>query len=400
LLRTETPTHTPSQHSRALYFDADLQIIFGVTLIGVMGVTSIAPAFPRMVRELGIPPGSVGLLISVFTLPGVILTPITGVLADRYGRKRILIPSLFLFGVTGTLCWFAHDFRHLLMLRLAQGSCAASLGALNTTLIGDIYAGRKRTAAMGYNASVLNIGTTSYPAIGGVLAVIGWNYPFLLSLLAIPVGLLVMTSLESPEPRSDQGLREYLLGVWWQVRKGRAVALLSISLLTFICLYGAYLTYFPLLVGTSFHASPLVIGTFMSLMSLTTALTSSQIGRLTRHFSEEALLRAAYGLYGLGLLMIPFIHTLWLFAVPAVVFGIGHGINTPTITTLLLEMALVANRGAFMAANGTVLRLGQTLGPLVMAATAAVWGIAATFFAGVGIALAMLGIVVLMPDRS
>lgn len=396
---TEPASNAPAPLTRRLYLDTNLQIIFGITLIAVMGVASITPVFPKMLGALNISSGSVGLLISVFTLPGVALTPVMGMLADRYGRKRILAPSLVLFGVAGTLCWFARDFHQLLLLRFVQGCSAASLGALNVTLIGDIYAGKDRVTAMGYNASVLSIGTASYPAIGGLLAIIGWNYPFLLSLLALPVGLAVVTSLESREPRNDQSLSAYLRGVWTHVKNRRAIAFFSLSLLSFICLYGAYLTYLPLLLGTSFQASPVVIGALMSLMSLTTALTSSQIGRLTGRLSDGTLLKAAYLLYGLALLLMPFVPRLWLFSIPVVIYGVGHGINIPTIMTLLAGMAPTAHRGAFMAVNGMVLRLGQTLGPVLMAAAAAIGGMAAAFYAGAGVALAMLSIVLFMPPE-
>ena len=75
--------------------------------MALLGVSSISPAFPKIVVELGLSPQDVGLLITMFTLPGVFLAPVVGVLADRVGRKRILVPSLFLFGIAGFACFFA-----------------------------------------------------------------------------------------------------------------------------------------------------------------------------------------------------------------------------------------------------------------------------------------------------
>ena len=63
---------------------------------------------------------------------------------------------------------------------------------------------------MGLNASILSIGTASYPAIGGALAILGWQYPFILPVVALPVGILVLVSLRNPEPRNRQGTKEYL----------------------------------------------------------------------------------------------------------------------------------------------------------------------------------------------
>ncbi len=68
--------------------DKRLHVIFLITLMGVMGVAVLAPAFPEIAENLGISKSDVALLITVFTLPGIILAPIIGVLADRFGRKK------------------------------------------------------------------------------------------------------------------------------------------------------------------------------------------------------------------------------------------------------------------------------------------------------------------------
>jgi MFS family permease len=68
-----------------------------------MGISGITPAFPKIIKELGISTQSVGLLITVFTMPGVILTPLLGILADHYGRKRVLIPSLVISSQIGKI---------------------------------------------------------------------------------------------------------------------------------------------------------------------------------------------------------------------------------------------------------------------------------------------------------
>ena len=379
-----------------IYRDTNLQIVFAVTLMAVLGVSSITPAFPNIVRELNISPQAVGSLITVFTFPGVLLTPVLGVLADQFGRKKVLVPSLILFGVAGAACAFARDLNLLLILRFVQGIGAASLGSMNVTIIGDLYAGKERTAAMGYNASVLSIGTASYPAIGGALATVGWYYPFILPLAAIPVGLLVLFSLKNPEPRNEQRFKEYLRDAWKSITNRQVVGLFAASTITFIILYGSVLTYFPLLMGGSFGAPPLIIGLIMSSSSLSTALTSSQLGRLAKVHSEKTLIKAACVLYALALVIVPFVPNLWLFLIPAIIFGIGQGLNMPSIQTLLAALAPARQRAALMSINGTVLRLGQTLGPLVMGAIFGTWGASGTFYAGAGFAIAMFIVVVIM----
>ena len=239
-----------------------------------MGVASIAPALPKMANVLDVSNERIGLLITAFTVPGMFLTPFLGVIADRIGRKAILVPSLFIFGIAGTACAFAADFTWLLILRFIQGIGGASLGALNVTLIGDLYEANRRATAMGYNGSVLSVGTASYPAIGGGLALLGWFYPFFLSLLAIPVGIFVIISLDNPEPDNHKNLKSYFGDVVNSLKSKKVLGLFAANFLTFIMLYGGYLTFFPILLDEQFGKSSFIIGIMLSGSSLIRARIS------------------------------------------------------------------------------------------------------------------------------
>ncbi len=378
---------------RRLYCDPNLQIVFSITLMAVLGVASITPAFPRIGQELHLSSQRVGLLITVFTLPGVVLTPVLGVMADRWGRKRVLVPSLLLFGLAGGSCALARDFNLLLGLRFLQGVGAASLGSLNVTLIGDLYTGQQRITAMGYNASVLSVGTASYPAIGGALASLGWRYPFFLPLLALPIGFLVLFGLKNPEPTDRQQLGIYLGQAWKSLKSLRVACAFLAGFVAFVILYGSYMTHLPFLMEGSFAAPPFVIGLMMSGMSLTTALVSSQLGRLARAYTEKAILRIAFAFYALALLLFPLVPRLDLLIVPVILFGIGHGLNVPSIQALIAGMAPMEQRAAFMSLSGMALRLGQTAGPLLMGMVLGFSGVGGVFIAGAALAVAMLVLV-------
>lgn len=357
---------TAESSDRPVYHDPNLRILFCVTLMAVMGVSSITPVFPTMQKTLGITPQATGLLVTVFTLPGVVATPLLGILSDRVGRKRILVPSLLLFAVAGSLLPLAPGFTGMLVFRFLQGLGAASLGSLNVTLIGDLFSGRRTTAAMGYNASVLSVGTALYPSLGGALAALGWRYPFFLPLLAIPVAFLVWFRLDCPPVDAQQDLRTYLTDALAGMRNRRMAGLFFASLAAFILLYGAYNTYLPFLLAETYDSTSTVIGLVMSSMSIATALIATQLSQLSRRFSEQRLIVAAFLLHALALAFIPLVPNLWLFLIPTTVYGLGLGINTPSIQSMLARMAPPQQRGAFMSINGMVFRLGQTLGPLLM----------------------------------
>lgn len=331
-----------------------------------MGVSSIAPAFPSIGRSLDVSTNQIGLLITFFTLPGIIFTPIFGILADRFNRKVILVPSLFLFGIAGTACALADSFEQLLMFRVFQGIGSAALGVLNLTLIGDLYLGNERATVMGYNGSVLSIGTALYPAIGGALAIIGWSYPFYLSLLALPVGLFALFFLRQETEKNGLEIKFYLKEVKSALFSKTVLALFLCMFFTFIMLYGGYITFFTILLDEKFSKSSFAIGAILSGSSLVTAITSAQLGRLTARFNEQTLIKAAAVLYTLIFAMIPFVDNIWLFAIPISLFGVAQGMNIPSIMNLLTGYAPKEFRAAFLSANWMVMRLGQAIGPYVL----------------------------------
>ncbi|HAQ19951.1 MAG TPA: MFS transporter [Prolixibacteraceae bacterium] len=373
--------------------EKNMIIIFGVTLIAVMGIASITPAFPGIIRYFGISTQQVGWLIAAFTLPGIFLTPLTGILADRLGRKLVLVPSLFIFGIAGFLCSFMRDFNSLLLFLFIEGIGAAGLSSINITLIGDLYSGEKRTALMGYNASILSIGTAAYPALGGLIATFGWQHIFYLPLLAIPLGVFVIFGLNNPEPKDHQGIGEYFRRIWKSINQRSVWGLFLVNMLVFILLYGAYLTYFPILLSERLQASSVQIGLMMSIMSLVTAATSSQLGRINKRFQSKTILLFGTGLYFLSMVSL-LISQSWVQIIGSVmIFGLGHGLLIPSIQNLLVGFASIKERAAFMSFNSMVLRIGQTIGPLLIGVFYAIASIQGSLLAGAVVALIMFGVV-------
>ncbi|MFZ5864960.1 MAG: MFS transporter [Thermodesulfobacteriota bacterium] len=377
---------------KKLYLDTNLQLMGGVTLMVIMGVSSIMPVLPTLMRELGVSPGSIGLVITAFTLPGVILSPVAGVLADRLGRKRILVGSLVVFGVFGAACSLAPDFETLLYLRFLQGIGVAPIGVLNTTVIGDLYEGEDRVRAMGFSAIVLSVGTASLPALGGFLALWGWQYAFLLPLSSLALAILVQLFLDNPEPRATVTLKEYMKGTFSAMAARTMVALFVITLLTHIILYGPYVTYLPILLEERFLLSPAYIGLISSIASVFTALASSQVGRLAGRFRSIALLCASSVLLFLSMAVVPFLSSLWAFALPVALLGASMGLGAPVRIALLAELSPMDSRGAIMSVNSMLLRLGQTIGPVLMGLVFAEAGMDWVYWTGTFAALAMFAV--------
>lgn len=369
-------------------FDRKLFMIFGITLMVVMGVSSVMPVLPLIARTFDLSPASVGLAITSFTLPGIVLAPIGGVLADRLGRKRVLVPALILFALGGSLCALATTLPQLLFCRFVQGIGAAPLGVLYTTLIGDLYDGNARIRAMGFNAAALSLGTAIYPALGGIMGELGWNVPFLLPLLALPLCILVIRT-PLPEPMERTSMRVYLKATARIAFSGAAFTLFGLTLLTFTLLYGPMVTYFPLLADTQFSASPSTIGFIFAAASAGTMITASRLGSLAETIHPRHLIMASCVAYAIAMLLMPTVTSLWWLMGPVFIYGLGQGLNFPNLTVLLTGLAPTEGRAAIMAINGTVLRLAQTIAPPLFGLLFSQWGMPGVYTGGAIVACCM-----------
>lgn len=382
--------HGPSGHveaeagppsTGALIRDANLQTIFAVSLVAVLAVPTVTPVFPRLAEELGVGGGQIGLIITAFSLPGMILAPFLGMLADRLGRKRVLVPSLLLFALAGTTCAFVRDFHSLLLLRALQGVGGAALGSVTVTLIADRFQGEARASAMGLNGSFLSIGAALYPTLGGLAGTIGTYYPFAFAAVALPVALLVLTRLSDTQERTTLRVRDQFKGLGMSLLRAKVAVLFLAGILTGILFYGTYLTYLTLMLGQRFGATPAEIGLITACMPASFALSASQFRRVSRVLSPPATIATSFLIYAVAVALMPMMPTQWALVVPVMLFGLAHGVNVPAQQVGLVELAPQVHRAAFMSLNTTIIRGGQTVGPVVVGVAYVAAGLTGTFVA-------------------
>ncbi len=364
--------------------DRTLQVIFGVTLMGVIGVSIISPTLPTIRDRFGVTDAEVALLITAFTLPGVFFAPAIGILADRFGRKKILIPCLFLFAITGVGCAFV-DLKTMLILRFLQGIGGSALTALSATLIGDIYTGLDRAKALGYNASVLAIGTASYPFIGGILTHFDWRFPFFTFALAFLVGIGAMF-ITYPDVRPANSLREYMKNSMAILKNAKLVFEFVSGAAVFVIFYGAFLTYLPFLLDRRFLADSFVIGIVISSMSAFTAIIASRFELFIKRLGVIGTIKFGFLSYALSMLITPFIPSIYLFVITTFLFGLGQGTVLPALQNLIVSTAPTENRAIVMTTYSSIIRVGQTVGPLI-ASLSALHSLNAVFFVSACIAI-------------
>lgn len=332
--------------------------------MAILGIVSVTPSLPYVAADLNIPKDKIGLIVSLFAMPGIFFTPVYGILADKFGRKKVLVPSLLMFGFFGTAGFFVRDFNLLLLLRFLSGMGAASLGALNVTLIGDLFKSDMRQKIVGYNNSALNFGTTIVPIIGGLLAMIHWNYVYILPLLAVALALWMIFSFE--EPVSDRKPSEsYFKGFINALKNYRISMMYLLSLLIYIIHFGSLWTYIPFLIKNKFLDSSVIFGLVLSGMSLTASVTSVFFGKIAAKHSSAKLFAIAFVLISVGLLSVTLMAEWYLLFISMVIYGIGFGLILPNIQSIVIKLAPENHRGVIVSLNRTISLLGQFLGPVI-----------------------------------
>ena len=379
-----------SEHNKSqnVAKDKNLYIIVGVTLTAIMGGLTIAPIQPTLAEVFNVP--SAELVMTVFMIPVGIATPILGVLADRIGIKKVLVPALILFAVAGGFASFAPNFATLLWWRFLQGFGAAPLDSLALTMIANVYTGRIIATVMAVNASVIGISSAIYPLVGGALGELNWRYPFLLAVCAFPLVMLVLIVLKLPKRPPEipkQNLRSYFKSTWKSINNRSVVGLLFAIGSTFMIQFGAIITFIPTFAGYSFGSSEFTNGIILCTSSFVLALTASQLGKLSQKTSEVNLIKISFLISALALFITPFLPNLWLLLIPNALFGVSLAFALPSSLALLTGLSRQDSRGGFMAVNASVQSMGQALGPTLASFAFAIWGIRGVFFSASAFAI-------------
>ncbi len=347
-----------------------LHVILATSLVGVMGVSLLSPVIPALRSAFGVTDAQIGLIITVYTLPGIVLTPFVGLAADRVGRRRTLVPLLFLFGIAGTAIAFTTSFRQVLILRFVQGIGASALVTLAITLAGDYYEGNRQRAIIGLNSSALGTGAALYPLVGGVLAAIRWNVPFLFFGVAILVGLAAIPILDDDITTDSEPLGEYLARIRTVATMTRAYGIYTAAFSTFFLYYGGVLTAIPLLLADQYGVVEPYLGLLLAIVSVTNAVVASQYGRIQDWAGLTPLVIGGFSLFGIAFMGLRLASSPIDIGALLVVFGAGFGVVMPSLNASVVSLASKENRASMLGVQTSLLRIGQTLGPIVFTGAA------------------------------
>lgn len=160
--------------------DTRLLVLLAAGSLTTMAGGVVAPILPEMVQQLHLAPRLAGNLVSLHCLTIALFSPPLGILADRIGRLRVLIPSLILFALFGMAGALMNSLGPLLVSRGLLGAASGGIAAASLGLLGSMYEGKARSQALGYATSTLTITGIAFPLLGGLAGAINWRFAFLL----------------------------------------------------------------------------------------------------------------------------------------------------------------------------------------------------------------------------
>ena len=357
-----------------------MQLIIIVTIVTMMGGSVISPALPVIQQALAIETSKIGLLMTAFSLPGLISIPISGIMTDRFGRQKVIVPMLLLYSIAGSLCFFAPNFETLLLLRFLSGLGAGSLATLSLILIGDLFSNKEQKEALGYRTSFGYFSNGILPIFGGFLAVISWNYPFLLFALGMPISIMAARVLVNEKINSETSVKEYLIEVGRGISNARVASLLTVAPTLMIINQGILATFLPIYIGSKFGASAAVIGIIISTRTIAGSLIAFFMGKLTEIVKEEWLLVSSIIVLAITILFLPLVTSAWVMIAPVMVMGLALGIGFPAFQSLLIAETPQELRAGVMSASGVTNRMGQAAGPIAAGGLFAIGGFEVVFF--------------------
>lgn len=383
-----------------------LWLIFAVTVTGVIANSVLTANLPDILADLGQTDSRAGILVAVGPLPGVVMAPIVGVLADRFGRRRILVPCLVLFGLGALMSSVAPSFGLLLFARFLQGVGGAGLINLAVVLIGDHWTGLERTKLIGRNSAVLTVGLLVLPSFGGFIGeVASWRYALALGVVSLPLSVVAWQTLPTTRPGTERTIGDQLRGAVAVLRQPTVLTILLSGVLLFTVIFGVFLTALPVHLEDEFGLGPGSRGLVLSVFAIGASVTAFNLGRIRQRVGARQLLVASSILIAVAAAAIGVAPTVALVVLAAVLYGLGDGAAIPALQDLITSSAPDDQRASVMAAWVSGIRLGQTVGPIGAAALFAATSTRTAMLVGAGL-FAVLALVLMVapiapePDRE
>jgi MFS transporter, DHA1 family, tetracycline resistance protein len=359
----------PSNRNAALGF------IFLTLLIDVTGLGIIIPVMPKLIGELI--HGNIsdaarygGWLTFVYAIMQFLFSPFLGNLSDKFGRRPILLFSLFGFGVDYVFLSFAPTIGWLFLGRVIAGITGASFTTA-TAYIADISAPENRAKNFGLTGAAFGLGFIIGPVIGGLLGQYGSRVPFLaaaaLAFINLVYGFFVLPeSLAVEHRRKFEWKRANPFGALKHLSKYPGVAALATCFLLIYMAGQSVQSVWSFFGIERFNWSPKIIGISLGIVGLLVGLVQGVLIRyINPKLGNTKSIYIGFTLYAIGLVLFACATEGWMMFVFLVPYCLG-GISGPALQAIITGHVPANEQGELQGALTSLISATSIISPVIM----------------------------------
>jgi DHA1 family tetracycline resistance protein-like MFS transporter len=355
---------------------AAIGFIFVTLLIDVIGFGIIIPVMPKLIMELKHVSKAEaalwgGYLLASFAVMQFIFSPVLGNLSDQYGRRPILLISLFGFGIDYLFLAFAPTYELLFLGRIIAGIMGASFTTASA-YIADISTPEKRAQNFGMIGAAFGLGFIIGPAIGGVLgAYLGPRSPFIaaaiLTLFNWLYGFFVLPESLAPQNRRkfDWKRANPIGALKLFFRYPVILGLVGSILLIYIAGHAVQSTwsYYTM---ERFDWKPDMVGYSLTFVGLMVAIVQGGLIRVINpKLGQERSIYIGLALYAIGFFLFGFANHGWMMFAFLIPYCLG-GIAGPSLQGIMAGQVPANEQGELQGALTSLMSLTSIVGPLLM----------------------------------
>ena len=371
-----------------------LGVVFIAQILSAVGFSMIFPFLPLYIEELGSTGGYstellAGLVISSQGITMMITAPFWGAVADRFGRKKMIMRAMFGAAVTLSLMAFVQSAEQLILVRAAQGVVTGTVSA-NNALVAAAAPRHRVGFAMGTLQVGLYGGVAIGPVLGGVLAdLFGYSIPFLITAVLLCAGGLIILfgvneEFSAPTERTEFHPTQ-MLRSWKNILVTSGVGLVLFLRFLAGLARTIIIPIAPLfvvsLIGRSADSSNTYAGLVMAVSAATSTFGAIYLGNLGDRISHRKILFFCASAAALLYLPQAFVADIWQLLMLQGLTGFAAGGMVAAPSALLSRYTDSQTSGAVYGMENSVIAGSRSVAPL-FGATIAIWlGMRGTFLA-------------------
>lgn len=325
------------------------------------------PILPLLTIRYGGDPLLSGILIAAFSLMQVIAMPILGRLSDRFGRKPILLFSLWGTVLSFSIMGFTHSIFWLLIARMIDGASGGNL-SIAQAYIADVTKKENRASGMGIIAAGISLGFIIGPLWGGFFSNVSPTFPFFAA-AAITIISAILTHVFLPESVSEKETsyekKHFNFAAFLKDNANSSPILLFVVYLFLFWAQSAVFTTMSLFGEVVLKLSLVGVSILFAFGGVLSALIQGfAIGKAVKKVGEKRLFFVSVVITGIGLMLLGISGHVLVYFISMTVYSIGNSFLTPLVNAFVSEKSSVHEQGGVLGLLQSFGSVGRIFGPV------------------------------------